>query len=162
MQRVHAAGREPIPWIEEATPSLYERHTLQRYRVLVLVLVTAALVGGLVLCLRYGYEQTGDVERLLATKTCEKCNLSRTNLAGACLSRSTLRGAALKGADLSVADLSHADLRYADLSGASLFRANLRGADLRGANVTGAHLLFANLSGATWVDGTPCPALPRR
>jgi len=162
MEHVHAPVTENTVWIGEAVPSSCGRHALQRNRILVLLLVSVAFVGGLTLCLRYGYEQTGDVEKLLATKACEKCNLSRTNLAGACLSRAHLRNASLRGADLSVADLSRADLRQADLSGASLYRANLSGADLRGANVTGVQLLFADLSGATWVDGSPCPVLPRR
>ena len=146
----------------KAILELYRLKALQKKHVFVSIFVSIVVLAGLATGLRYSHQQTGDVERLLATRTCENCNLSRTNLAGACLSGSNLRGATLKGADLSVADLSHADLRDADLSGASFFRANLIGADLRGANVTGVHLLFADVSGALWTDGRTCARTQRR
>jgi len=162
MERACIRASKDSQWTEEALPEVYHRPAVRRNHVLVAGLLSIALLTGLATGLRYGYEQTGDVERLLATKTCENCNLSRTNLAGACLARAKLRSASLKGADLSVADLSDADLRDADLSGASLYRANLTGADLRGANVTGVLLLFADVSGALWTDGRTCPPMRRR
>ena len=142
MERVYA-GEEEALLTEDEIIGMYERHALRRNHLLVVVLLMSALVAGL----WHGYEERPAVERLLATKICQGCDLSRSNLAGICLSRANLKGATLKGADLSVADLSHADLRDADLSGASLYRANLSGADLRGANVAGVHLLFADVSG---------------
>ncbi len=162
MEQVYAADTEDTAGTEEAILSLYDRHAVRRNHFLVAVLVGIVFVLPLAAGPWYGFERTGDGERLLVTGSCEGCDLSRTNLAGTHLSGVNLRHARLKGADLSVADLSHADLSHADLSGASLFRANLSGADLRDANLAGAHLLFANLSGATWVDGRPCVALPRR
>jgi len=163
MERAYARERENTLWAEDHIVRTYERHAKQRNHILLAILLTSALVAGLLTGLWHGYyEEKPDTERLLATKTCPGCDLSRTNLAGACLSGSNLRGATLKGADLSVADLSRADLRDADLSNASLYRANLVGADLRGAKVTGVHLLFADVSGALWTDGRTCPSLPRR
>ena len=153
MERVYLADTEDTVWAEETILSIYERHALKRNHVLYSVVFGIVILFVLATSLRYGFDRPEDVGKLLATRSCEGCNLSRSNLAGASLSGVSLCRATLKGADLSVADLSHADLRYADLSGASLYRANLSGADLRGADVTGAHLLFTNLSGAIWVDG---------
>lgn len=162
MERVDVTDRGETVWTEEAILSLYERHALQRNQTLVAVFFGIAILCALASSLWYRYERTGDIDRLLATGSCEGCDLYRTNLAGARLSGVNLSHAILRGADLSVADLSHANLRHADLSGASFFRANLAGADLRDTNVAGTHLLFANLSGATWVDGTACSVFARR
>lgn len=137
----------------ETILSMHKRHALKRNHVLYSVVLGMVIVSALATGLQYGFDRPEAAGKLLATRSCESCNLSRVNLAGAGLSGVKLFRATLRGADLSVADLSHADLRYADLSGASLYRANLSGADLRGATVTGAHLLFTNLSGAIWVDG---------
>jgi uncharacterized protein YjbI with pentapeptide repeats len=68
---------------------------------------------------------------VIATKQCEKCDLS---------------GADLSGADLRGANMQEANLRVADLRRAKLLNANLKDADLTG----------ANLAGATWTDGREC------
>lgn len=162
MERIYLADTENTVWTEEAAQSLYERHALKRNHVLFPVVTGIVIVCALATGLRYGFDQPEAVGKLLTTRSCEGCDLSRTNLAGAKLSGVKLSRANLKGADLSVADLSHADLRHADLSGAGLYRANLSGADLRDANLSGAHFLLANLSGTTWVDGTTCKVLPSR
>ncbi len=106
------------------------------------------------------YEQ---IQQLLATNKCEKCNLRNAGLVMADLSGANLSGANLAGANLSRANLSGADLRGANLTGASLFganltnaklsQANLMGADLRNSylmniELTGANLNAANFQGA--------------
>ena len=63
------------------------------------------------------------LQQLLATKSCPRCDLKGANLV-------------------------NADLSGAKLMGANLSWANLSGANLRGANISG-----ANFSGALWVDG---------
>jgi uncharacterized protein YjbI with pentapeptide repeats len=65
------------------------------------------------------------VQRLLETKACVRCNLS--------------------GADLATADLEDANLEGANLQGANLQGANLEGAYLVGANLSDANLTEANL-----------------
>jgi uncharacterized protein YjbI with pentapeptide repeats len=104
-----------------------------------------------------------DIEKLKATKACEKCNLRGANLAGADLSKSHLSGAELIGtnlrrANLSGADLSGASLIDAVLSEADLTGANLANADLSGSYMTGTKLAGADLSGAKWADGVKCKA----
>lgn len=87
-----------------------------------------------------------NIRRLLATKQCQKCDLSGANLGSADLPNADLRGANLAGADL----------RSANLVGA-----NLDGADLSGASLSGAILSGTNLQGTTMPDGTN-PMLPKR
>ena len=72
-----------------------------------------------------------DIQKLIATGSCQECDLS--------------------GADLSDTDLSRADLSGADLSGAKLDDTVLYGSDLSGAKFDG-----ADFSGTTWTDGTRC------
>jgi len=94
-----------------------------------------------------------DLEKLMKTRMCSRCDLSGASL----------REANLGGADLSEANLAGANLSGADLNGAALRAANLSGANLSGANLSGAHLSRANLSGANlsgamWTDGRRCAA----
>ena len=65
------------------------------------------------------FEQA-DVDRLLSTSKCEKCDLKGADLSGADLSR-----AKLKDADLKAAKLANTDLRKADLRRATLEKADL-------------------------------------
>jgi uncharacterized protein YjbI with pentapeptide repeats len=83
------------------------------------------------------------VRRLLETKECSGCDLSRANLSGADLSfailvNANLMGANLKGADLSSADLTRANHNEADLRQANLNQALLTSANLDQTNLTGA------------------------
>jgi uncharacterized protein YjbI with pentapeptide repeats len=87
-----------------------------------------------------------DLEKLQATNSCAKCDLSAADLSRANLS----------GANLFDAKLLSADLSGANLSGADLGEANLTRADLSGADLSGADLGRAVLSGAYWVDGRKC------
>ena len=114
----------------------------------------------------FAYKES-DLKKLLDTKECPECDLSKAgyqsihklstaDLSGANLSDANLYDANLGSAKLSGANLSGADLRSASLSGANLSGANLTGADLTGANLseanlTGANLTGANLTGATMV-----------
>lgn len=88
-----------------------------------LTLVAVILFSGTL----YAFEQK-DLDRVIATKQCEKCDLS--------------------GADLSGANLQGANLQNANLQGAKLLNANLKSADFTGATLTG----------ATWTDGRECAA----
>ena len=74
-----------------------------------------------------------DLQRLLDSGHCPKCNLA---------------GADLSGMRLMSTDLSSADLRGANLRKTILFRGNLSGADLRGADLEKASLGRIDLSGA--------------
>jgi len=102
-----------------------------------------------------------DVDKLLATKECQWCDLhnadlSAAKLPGAQLSGANLSGAKLSGADLSGASLSAAYLRNTDLSGANLSNAYFDKANLTGAEMKAANMSGANLSDAIWTDGTRC------
>ncbi|MEM7770130.1 MAG: pentapeptide repeat-containing protein [Cyanobacteria bacterium P01_E01_bin.6] len=93
-------------------------------------------------------EDLVQLQRLLSTRTCEGCNLSRAGLVYANLSDANLQGANLRQANLSQADLSGTDLSNANLAGAVLYAANLAGANLRGADLRGADLRGAFVQGA--------------
>ena len=103
------------------------------------------------------------LKKLLDTKKCPNCDLSKINLSVANLTEANLGGADLSGANLSLAnltkanlggaeltkaDLSDANLSGADLTKANLSDANLSDADLNEADLTGAMLIGANLKGA--------------
>lgn len=88
----------------------------------------------------YGFE-AAELDKLKATGSCQNCDLTRANLAGA----------SLRWAYMNNTDLSGANLSGADLSSANLYNANLTGAFLGDANLTG-----AILSNATWTDGRLC------
>ncbi len=90
------------------------------------------------------------LKKLLDTKKCPDCDLSKENLSGADLnsanlSRANLSYTILRDADLYEANLSDANLSDANLSDANLIRANLTKANLKGADLTGAHLYNAIL-----------------
>ncbi|WP_338438644.1 pentapeptide repeat-containing protein [Synechococcus elongatus] len=93
-------------------------------------------------------ENPEDLQRLLTTRQCERCDLQDAGLVLARLPGARLVGSNLQRANLSGADLSGADLRQADLRGASLQRANLAGANLTGARLDGVDLREAWLTGA--------------
>jgi hypothetical protein len=76
-----------------------------------------------------------DVDKLTATKTCLKCDLSNANLSKANLSKANLFLADLSGADLSGADLSNANLTNANLTNADLTNADLTNANMTGAKI---------------------------
>jgi len=85
-------------------------------------------------------ENLSDLNQLLSTQTCVRCNLVNAGLV-----RANLAGAQLQGANLTNANLSRADLTGADLSGANLTGASLHGAILTGANLSGAILTGTDL-----------------
>ena len=71
-----------------------------------------------------------DLQKLMDTNECVKCDLSGANLEGANLSGANLVSAYLAGANLAYADLNGANLAGADLESARLGRFDLRGATL--------------------------------
>jgi uncharacterized protein YjbI with pentapeptide repeats len=89
-----------------------------------------------------------EFRQLLASKSCQACDLSGAGLVMANLTGANLTGANLTGANLSRANLTGADLRGANLTGASLFGANLSNAKLDGANLAGTDLRNAYLYNA--------------
>ncbi len=88
-------------------------------------------------------ENLDHIRQLLATKQCQRCDLS-----GAGLVRVQLPGANLQQSDFSRANLSQANFVSANLQGARLAGASLEGANLGGADLTGADLRNADLRGA--------------
>jgi uncharacterized protein YjbI with pentapeptide repeats len=98
-------------------------------------------------------ENINQLQQLLSTKSCVRCDLQGAGLVMANLPQVQLAGANLETANLSRANLSGADLRGSSLIGASLYGANLsganlRGADLRGADLRNAYFGRADLTGA--------------
>ena len=96
-------------------------------------------------------KKIANLKKLLDTKICALCDLSKVNLSGenlkgANLYKANLSDADLKGADLNGANLSKANLSFANLSKANLSFANLKGADLRYANLKGVNLKGAILT----------------
>lgn len=86
---------------------------------------------------------------LLSTKTCVRCNLEsadlhNANLRDADLNSSYLRGVNLSGAYLVNVNLSNAALWIANLSNAFLWHANLTSASFVNANLHGANFYRAN------------------
>lgn len=106
---------------------------------------------------------SAQVQQLLETKKCIRCdlrgadlesadldgvNLEGANLQGANLAGAELNSAYLVGANFDGANLAEADLEDARLILASLANANLEAAKLQGVNLQGANLQGANLTGA--------------
>ena len=89
-----------------------------------------------------------DLNKLLDTNLCRRCDLSGANLSGAKLNGVEMHKANLKAANLSRAELRGAILRRADLIEANLTETNLREAKLSGAFLTGATLNGATLNRA--------------
>lgn len=120
-------------------------------------LVSLGLLAALGVALPARAENLEHVQRLLANRQCQQCDLHRaglvfTNLSGVDVSRSDLSLANLNRANLQGANLQGANLQGAVLSYANLGGADLRGADLRGADLREAYLYGANLTGAL-LDG---------
>ena len=88
-------------------------------------------------------ENPDHIRQLLATKQCQRCDLS-----GAGLVRVQLPAANLQQSDFSRANLSQGNFASANLSGARLAGSSLAGANLSGADLTGADLRNADLRGA--------------
>lgn len=103
------------------------------------------------------------VQQLLDTNTCIRCDLQGVDLRQADLDEANLEGANLANADLTESNLENAYLVGANLAGATLTRANLSGAsltlasldtvDAAGINLEGASLQRATLQGATLTEG---------
>ena len=87
-----------------------------------------------------------NLKKLLDTKKCPNCDLSKANLSGVDLSKANLKNANLSGANLYGANLSNANLKKANLSGANLKKARMNQAKLNGANLSDANLEGALLS----------------
>jgi Pentapeptide repeats (8 copies) len=99
-----------------------------------------------------------DLQTLLDTGNCPRCDLRDANLRGANLQRANLRDANLRGANLRDANLrganlSNANLQDADLRDANLTRSNLRNSSLRNANLRNANLESVDVRGANF-DGS--------
>lgn len=90
-----------------------------------------------------------DLNKLLKTKSCTRCDL-----AGAPLDHKNLAGVDLSGADLSFAYVRESDLSRARLTDANLAWANLSEAKLKDANLRGANLDFTTLTGADLTGAT--------
>ncbi|NEO28599.1 MAG: tetratricopeptide repeat protein, partial [Kamptonema sp. SIO4C4] len=96
-------------------------------------------------------ENLAQVQQLMSTRECPRCDLSNAGLVMADLRGADLRGADLSYANLSQANLTGADLRGANLTATSLHSANLMGANLIGATISGTDLRQAYLANAyTW------------
>lgn len=108
-------------------------------------------------------DTSAQVQQLLDTNACLRCDLRGADLREADLDRANLEGANLEGADLTEAELNRAylvganldkailidaDLDESKLISASLDAADLTEARLIGANLTSASLQAANLSQA--------------
>ncbi len=88
-----------------------------------------------------------DLQKLLSTNRCEKCDLSGVSLIGIDLS-----GAQLQGAKLNAANLSGADLSSANLTDASAVGTSFMGANLQKAVLVKTSLIYANLAKAQLND----------
>ena len=92
-----------------------------------------------------------NLKKLLDTKKCPNCDLSKANLSGVDLSKANLKNANLSGANLYGANLSNANLKKANLSGANLKKARMNLAKLHGANLSDTNLEEASLSMAIFI-----------
>ncbi|MCU0545773.1 MAG: pentapeptide repeat-containing protein [Oscillatoriaceae cyanobacterium Prado104] len=88
-----------------------------------------------------------NVETLLITQSCLRCDLRAVNLINI-----RLKNAILTGADLSDANLSRSTFEIADFVNTNLARTNLSEAVLVGARISNTNLRKANLTG-TNLDG---------
>lgn len=93
------------------------------------------------------------VRQLLATNTCEGCDLvgadlRQAHLIGADLRNANLAGAQLQGANLEGADLTGANLKSANLTDTFLTNASLNLTHLEAANFTRARLYNVEAKGA--------------
>jgi uncharacterized protein YjbI with pentapeptide repeats len=90
---------------------------------LIILLLAIALIAAPA----FGVKQE-DLDKLKATKTCERCFLNDADLREANLSEVILNDANLSESSLIGVDLSKSSLTGADLRDAILMRANLEGA----------------------------------
>jgi uncharacterized protein YjbI with pentapeptide repeats len=103
-------------------------------------IIAMTLVSGLgVVQVAHGADP-GDVQRLLRTGQCERCNLvgadlHNANLRDAKLKDSNLEAANLKGANLEKANFKRANLRYANFKGAIIQDTDFSEANLQGAMI---------------------------
>jgi uncharacterized protein YjbI with pentapeptide repeats len=98
------------------------------------------------------------LQQLLRTKICIRCDLRNANLEGADLRRSNLEGANLEGANLTKANLkssylvganlNNANMNNTNLSEAFFYRASMGKANLEHSNVNKTNFQEANLSSA--------------
>jgi tetratricopeptide (TPR) repeat protein len=116
------------------------------------ILATAIFVTALSASTYAQAANSEHLQRLLATKECQNCDLTGAGLVMADLSKANLSGANLAGANLSRANLTGADLRGANLSGTGLYGANLTEARFGGANLAGADLRNAYLGNAEFTS----------
>ncbi len=98
-----------------------------------------------------------DLNRLLDSRECQKCNLQGADLSNLDLSMVNLTEANLQGANLSGtllkdATLKGANLQRADLTDASLFQATLSKADLSQAKFRGIDFTYGSATGATFTN----------
>lgn len=95
-----------------------------------------------------------NVQRLILTNQCRRCDLVGTDLSKIHLIGADLRGALLTGANLSWSNLEGADFTGAHLAGANftgafLTNASLANAILDNANFSQAQIYYANVAGAS-------------
>lgn len=95
-----------------------------------------------------------NVQRLILTNECYRCDLVGVDLSGTHLIGADLREAALAGANLSWSNLEGADLTEANLTGANLTGAFLTNtsfayATLDNADFSQAQLYYVNVTGAS-------------
>lgn len=112
------------------------------------LLATLTLLAATSLAFPARADNLVEIQQLLNTRECPRCDLSGAGLVFSDLEGVNLQGADLRGANLNRANLEEANLSGADLSGAVLFGADLTGADLRGADLRGADLREALMAGA--------------
>jgi uncharacterized protein YjbI with pentapeptide repeats len=103
-----------------------------------------------------GDQPSQQLQQLLKTKICVRCDLRNANLVSADLRKANLEGANLEGANLSKANLKNAYLVGANLSNtrmdnvklsdAFLYHASMEKTNLENANLDKANLQEANLS----------------
>ena len=115
----------------------------------IMLVKAAALLTTFSMALPAQADNAEQVQTLLSTRQCARCELSNAGLVYA-----DLRGANLQQANLSRANLSRTNLQGADLRGAMLMGASLAGANLTGANLDGADLTAADLRYATATNAT--------
>ncbi|MEL6231271.1 MAG: pentapeptide repeat-containing protein [Cyanobacteria bacterium J06627_3] len=95
-----------------------------------------------------------NVQRLILTNECYRCDLagmdlSQTHLIGADLREATLAGADLSWSNLEGADLTNVNLTGANFTGAFLTNASLAYTNLDNVNFTQAQLYYVDVTGAS-------------
>jgi uncharacterized protein YjbI with pentapeptide repeats len=107
------------------------------------ILAATLLISGT----SHGFNQK-DLDTVIATKQCEKCDLSDADFSGANLKDAKLSACYLSNANLGSANLAQANLQGAQMAACLLPEANLSGADLSGADLSPAPSFFARTSPA--------------